>query len=150
MTTVYDVPSDMLIRCVAEKLKLNEKIKIPEKLKFIKTGLHREKAPSQSDWWYIRTAAVLRKVYLEQCVGTCHLASMFGGARDRGSKPDRAKKGSRAIIRHVLQQLEQAGYISCVKGKGRFISPSGKAFLDNTAHEVMQEVIKKIPEMSKY
>lgn len=150
MTTVYDVPPDILIKKLAEKLKQNENIKIPEKLRFVKTGVSCEKAPSQPDWWYTRASAVLRKIYIHHCIGVDRISALFGGSQDRGSKPDRARKGSRAIIRHILKQLEQAGYVTCVKGAGRQITPSGRAFLDNTAYEVMQELIKVKPQLAKY
>ncbi|MDI6708510.1 MAG: 30S ribosomal protein S19e [Candidatus Thermoplasmatota archaeon] len=150
MTTVYDVPPDMLLKKLADKLKQSAHIKMPEKLRFIKTGVHCEKAPSQLDWWYIRASAVLRKIYIHHSIGVARLAALFGGSRDRGSKPDRARKGSRAIIRHVLKQLEQAGYVISVKGTGRQLSPTGRAFLDNTAHELMQELSKHKPELAKY
>ncbi|MEW6069068.1 MAG: 30S ribosomal protein S19e [Candidatus Thermoplasmatota archaeon] len=150
MTTVYDVPPDMLLKKLTEKLKKNDNIKLPDKLRFVKTGIHCEKAPSQQDWWYTRASAVLRKIYIHHCIGVERLAALFGGSRDRGSKPDRARKGSRAIIRYILKQLEQAGYVMNVKGSGRQLSPSGRAFLDNTAHEVMQELVKHKPELAKY
>lgn len=150
MTTVYEVPPEKLIERVAEKLKEKPELKEPEKLKFIKSGVHREKAPEQQDWWYTRAAAILRKVYLKHRIGVSRLAAGFGGAQDRGTKPDRAKKGGRAIVRELLKQLEQAGYIIHVKGEGRSISAAGRAFLDSAAHEVMQELIKLKPELAKY
>lgn len=139
MTTVYDVPTNLLIEKTAKKLKNMEEIQPPEWAHFVKTGVHREKAPVQKDWWYTRVAAVLRKVYLEGTIGTSRLSGMFGGKQDRGSKRYKARKGSRSIIRHALKQLEEAGFIITTKGKGRSITPKGQSFLDNTAHEIWQK-----------
>ena len=150
MTTVYDVPADKLITKVADKLKENTNIKPPDWAEFVKTGIHREKAPVQKDWWYTRVAAVLRKVYVHTPIGINHLSSMFGGSVDHGAKRYHAHSGSRAIVRHSLQQLEAAGYIETVKGKGRAISPTGQKFMDNTAHEVLQDIIMDNPELGKY
>ena len=142
MVTVYDVPPEKLIHKISMKLKENTVIIPPEWSKFVKTGRHRERAPTQDDWWYIRTAAVMRKVYIHSPIGISRLSSMFGGSADRGSKPDRPVKGSRAIIRNIFHQLEKAGYITNLKGKGRVISPSGQKFLDNIAFEIKKEIEK--------
>lgn len=150
MTTVYDVPPEILIKEIAAKLKSSDKFRLPEKLKFVKTGTHAEKAPVQQDWWYTRVASVLRKIYINQYIGVSRLAAYFGGARDRRTKPDSARKGSRAILRHALKQLEEAGYVLYVKGMGRTVSPAGRSFLDNTTHEIIQKLVKEIPELAKY
>jgi small subunit ribosomal protein S19e len=153
MTTIFDIPAKELIDNVAEKLKGKEEIHPPEWAEFVKTGVHREKMPVQEDWWFIRTAAVLRKVYLYGPIGTSRLSAMFGGPRDRGSKPNKARKGSRAIIRHALIQLEKAGFIISMKKKkqrGRIISPVGRSFLDNTAHEVLKKIKKEYPGLEKF
>ena len=54
--------ADKLIDEMKEKLKGVEQIKPPEWAAFVKTGVHKERPPQQEDWWYIRAAAVLRKV----------------------------------------------------------------------------------------
>ena len=64
MTTFHDVPADLLIADLAQRLADNDSINAPEWADFVKTGTHREKPPEQSDWWYVRCAAVLRKVCL--------------------------------------------------------------------------------------
>ena len=150
MTTVYDVPAEKLITKVAEKFKTHDKIQPPEWSLYVKTGIHREKSPEQPDWWYTRVAAVLRKVYINTPIGIKHISAMFGGPVDRGSKRHHARMGSRAIIRHSLQQLQEAGYIDTVKGKGRVILPTGQALMDNTAPEVLQDIIMDQPEVGKY
>ena len=150
MTTVYDVPAEKLISKLVEILKKDEKFNPPEWSEFVKTGIHREKPPIDNDWWYIRTAAVLRKVYMNSPVGVRHVSQMFGGSVDRGSKRDRAWSGSRAIIRHTMQQLEKAGFIKTVEGKGRIIQAPGQKLLDNLAHEIHKEIVGEIPGLEKY
>lgn len=150
MTTVHDVPADLLIERVAEFLKKEDNIKPPEWASLVKTGVHKEKSPVQSGWWYRRVAAVLRKVYLEGPIGSSRLGARYGGREDRRAKPFHARKGSRSVARHTLQQLEAAGYISFTEGRGRVISPKGQSLLDNLAHEVMKEMAKENPELTKY
>jgi small subunit ribosomal protein S19e len=150
MTTVYDVPADAFIRKLAAELKKEEKAKPPEWAAFAKTGTHTEKAPEDPDWWYTRTASVLRKVYLHGPVGTERLAHMYGGYRDRGSRPDRAVSGSGSIARKALQRLEASGLVQNIKGRGRVVSPKGRSLCDNTAHVVVQELEKSVPALAKY
>lgn len=150
LTTVYDVPADRLILAVAEKLRGENAIAAPDWTPFVTTGIHREKPPTNPDWWHVRVGAVLRKVYVEGPIGTERMRAEFGGTRDRGSKPNRAKKGSGSIVRTALQQLETAGLIAQVKGEGRKITPKGQKLLDNASHEVVQKLAEQIPALAKY
>ena len=45
MTTVFDVPADLLIEKVAEEFKDNDKINSPAWSNFVKTGVHKERKP---------------------------------------------------------------------------------------------------------
>ncbi len=150
MTTAYDVPPDKLIKKIAEKLKQDKTFTPPEWARFVKTGPHAEKPPMEPDWWYTRCASILRKIYIKKCIGIERLRAEYGGKKDKGSKPYHAVKGSGSIVRKALQQLESAGYVTKIRGKGRVITPKGQSFVDNTAHEVKLELEKEIPELSKY
>jgi len=150
MTTVFDVPPEALIPKVAEKLKQVAEIQPPEWAPYVKTGPHREKPPEKPDWWHTRLAAIMRKVYVYGPVGTSRLAARFGGSRDRRDSPNKSVKGSGSISRKGLQQLEHAGLISNIKGKGRIVTPKGRKFLDNTAHEVALELAKNAPDILKH
>ena len=90
MTTVYDVPADRLINKLADYLKQNPDFTPPDWSEYVKTGIHCEKPPVENDWWYIRTAAVLRKIYIKSPVGVKHVSQMFGGSVDKGAKPYKA------------------------------------------------------------
>ena len=67
------VPTQKLIQKVSEKLKKDENIKPPEWSKFIKTGVSSERPPIQEDWWFIRSAAILRKIYIKGPLGSQRL-----------------------------------------------------------------------------
>lgn len=140
MVTVYDVPAEKLILKVAEKLKGCDAIEAPAWAEFVKTGRHTEKAPAQDDWWYTRSAAILRKLYVKGPMGSSKLAAEYGGYADKGSMPNRAVKGSRNIARKCMMQLEAAGYLVSKDKQGRAISPAGQSLLDNTAKEVYDEM----------
>ncbi|QLH75580.1 MAG: 30S ribosomal protein S19e [Methanomassiliicoccales archaeon] len=142
MVTIYDVPSEKVIMKLAGKLKETKGISPPEWADFVKTGRHTEKAPVQPDWWYTRAASVLRKVYIKGPIGTSRLAAEYGGFADRGSKPNKAVKGSRSIARKCLMQLESSGLVAKDKNNGRVVTPKGQALLDSTAKEVYDEINK--------
>jgi len=150
MTTVYDVPAQPLLNRLAEHLRSEGKVTPPEWAPFARTGVHTEKAPGQRDWWYLRAASVLRKVYLLGPVGTSRLAAEFGGARDDGSAPYHPRKGSGNIVRTALQQLEEAGYVAIREKRGRIVTPAGHKLLDRLAYEVLIELAKTNPQMMKY
>ncbi len=149
MVTVYDIPPEKLIYEVAEKLKEDKKIKVPEWTYWVTTGVHKERGPEQEDWWYIRLASVLRKTYIKGPVGTSRLSSEYGGKEDRGSKRYKARKGSRSIVRKCFQQLESLGYVKKDKN-GRAITPQGRAFLDNIARDIMKDIVKENKVLKKY
>lgn len=137
MTTAYDVPAEPLIKKLAEKLKNEFKIEEPSWAKWVKTGPHKERPPENADWWYIRVASILRKIYMRGPIGVSRLRKFYGGKRDRRSKPYKHVKGSGSIVRKALQQLEEAGLVEKIADKGRRITPKGQSLVDNTAHEIV-------------
>ena len=145
MTTVFDVPADLLIKKVAEEFKENDKINSPAWSNFVKTGVHKERKPENADWWYVRCASIIRRVYMDGPVGVMSLRTFYGGKKDRGVTPEVFRKGSGAIIRNALHQLEDAGLVEKVEG-GRVVSPKGRSFLDKTAGEIIND----IPELAKF
>ena len=145
MTTVFDVPADLLIEKVAEEFKNNNKINSPAWSNFVKTGVHKERKPENADWWYVRCASIIRRVYMDGPVGVMSLRTYYGGKKDRGVRPEVFRKGSGAIIRNALHQLEDAGFVEKVEG-GRVVSPSGRSFLD----KLSGEIINDIPELQKF
>lgn len=144
MTTVYDVPADLLIRKVAEALKARQEIKPPAWAAFAKTGVHKELPPEDPDWWYVRSAAVMRRVYVDGPLGVQRMRSFYGGKKDRGSKPNAFRKGSGSVLRKALQQLEACKYIVHDKA-GRRISPEGQSFMDAMALDTLKNPPAPVP-----
>ncbi len=152
MVTALEVPADRLIARLAAYLKENvPQVKPPEWAYFVKTGAHKEKPPSDPDWWYYRAASILRKLYKSsEPIGIETFRTIYGGRKNYGSAPEHFVKGSGSIVRKILQQLEQARLVRKVRGKGRVLSSQGRALLDRIAFEVMIELVKEQPEMAKY
>lgn len=138
MTTAYDVQASELIMCAARKLKASDEIKPPEWAGYVKTGAHKQLPPVDADWWYVRCAAVLRQIRIEGPIGVSRLRSKYGGKERNGTMPPSFKKGSGSILRKVVQQLENIGYVKMLKD-GRAVTPDGQRFLDNAAYEVTQQ-----------
>lgn len=90
-------------------------------------------------------ASLLRRIYLDGPVGVNRLRTWYGGRKDRGARPERFRRGSGAIVRKGLQQLEKLGFVEKTD-EGRIITPEGRSFLDKLSHKIK----KKIPELSKY
>ena len=136
MAVVYDVPATAFIGKTAQKLKETGKVTPPGWAGNVKTGVHRQRPPGQTDWYYTRCASLLRRIYMDGPVGVQRLRSLYGGRKNRGVRPDRHERGSGAIIRNSLQQLEKAGFVKAVKD-GRVITPEGMSFLDKIATEMI-------------
>lgn len=137
--SIYDIDTNELLEKAAEALKKVESVKIPKWAAFVKTGVGKERPPERQDWWYMRAASVLRKIYMKGPIGVSKLRSHYRSKKNRGHKPERVYKASGKITRTILQQLEKAELIKFAeKGvrKGRAITKKGKSFLDKICKEV--------------
>jgi small subunit ribosomal protein S19e len=122
---------------LAEALKKSGDFKKPEWVDFVKSSAGRERPINEKDFWYKRSASILRQIYINEVVGVERLKTRYGGRKDRGGKPSRFVKGSGKIIRVILQQSEAAGLLTKSEGskKGRKLTMKGKEFLDKVAEE---------------
>ncbi|MCE4617513.1 MAG: 30S ribosomal protein S19e [Desulfurococcales archaeon] len=151
MVNALEAPADELIKRVAERLKKMNEIKPPAWAHYVKTGVHKERPPEQIDWWYVRAASILRKLYKTgKPVGVERLRVIYGGRANLGSRPEHFRRASGSIIRKILQQLEKAGLVKKVRGEGRILTPKGISLLDNTAYEILKELAENQPELKVY
>jgi small subunit ribosomal protein S19e len=163
MTSFYDIPADLLIPALADNLSETKGIEEPDWSSYVKTGASRERPPSQSNWWFLRSASILRKVARDGPIGVTHLAQVYGGSQDNGAMPNTPGVASRHIIRTSLQQLESVGLVEKVPtrevdsedGKqqlysGRRITSAGQKLLDSIAHANRAAANEMYPGLSKY
>jgi small subunit ribosomal protein S19e len=150
MTHPHDVPASALLPRLAAELKSRSAVSPPIWAAFAKTGVHKQRAPVDPEWWYLRSASVLRKVYLKRAIGVSRLSSEYGGKRDRGSAPYHARLGSRAILREIVQQLEKSGFLQPYKGRGRRVTPNGLKLLDAVSRDILKGLAANRPELAKY
>ena len=149
MPVARDIPSSELLEELKKEMKGLGEVSPPSWAQFVKTGSHRQGPPQQEDWWYMRAASILRNLYLRGPVGVERLRTKYGGRKDRGVRPEHFRKASGHIIRKILQQLEKAGLVERVDGKGRKITPKGQSLLDSLALRVLNEK-QRIPGEVKF
>jgi small subunit ribosomal protein S19e len=134
MTNIYEVDSGKLIGVAAQKLK-EKGIAKPAYVDYVKTGPSRERIPQQKDFWYVRSASLLRQVYINGPLGVSRLRTRYGGRKVHVVSRHHHMRAGGSIITDALNALEKAGYIK--KGKrGREITQSGRSFLDKVANEI--------------
>lgn len=151
MTTPYDVPASRFIEKLADYLKDNvREIKPPPWAGMVKTGMHVQRPPQNPEWWFVRCASLLRKIYIHGPIGVERLRTEYGGRKDYGVRPEHAAKASGAIIRKGLQQLEAAGVLETFETRGRSVTKEGRKLLEELAEEVEKETVEEVPELERY
>ena len=149
MAKAYDVPADVLISELTEILK-GEDITIPSWASFVKTGVHADKPPHESDWWHTRCASLLRKIYLRGPIGINELRKEYGGGKPRGYGAANHRDAGGAIIRNAVHELEKLGYVEKVEKKGRMLSKQGMQKLDRLATEILKRLAAENPRLKVY
>jgi small subunit ribosomal protein S19e len=151
LPTPYDIPASILIERLAKHLKEEvDAITPPAWTPFVKTGVHTQRPPVNPEWWFVRCASILRKIYVKGPIGIEKLRQEYGGRVDRGARPEHAGKGSGAIARNVVQQLQAAGLVEPQRNDGRVVTSEGRQLLDRISTELKRELEKTVPELAKY
>ncbi|MCK5043608.1 40S ribosomal protein S19 [Candidatus Pacearchaeota archaeon] len=136
---VYDIGAQEYNIKLAEALKKIPEFKQPEWSTLIKSGPAKERPIDDPDFWYKRSASILRQIYKRKNVGVVRLRTKYGSKKNRGYQPETFKKAGGKIIRTILQQADQAGFTEiakAVKGAkakrlGRQLTERGKEFLED-------------------
>lgn len=136
--SVKDVPAQDFIDAFSSYLKSTGKVQLPAYVDFCKTGAYKELGPLDDDWYYVKTAAVARRVYIRQGVGVGALRRAFGGRNAKSSTcTEHHAKAAGGVIRHALHTLESLGLVEKLPGgKGRRITPEGQRQMDLVAARV--------------
>lgn len=151
MVTIYDAPADEVISALADRLQ--DEISEPEWATYVKSGSGNEFPPDQPDFWYARAASILRRVAIDGPVGVERLTTVYGnkkeGSTRYGVAPNHRTDGSDKIVRTILQQLEDAGFVRDSPGEnGRIVTADGQRFLDSTAGSVLEKIDR--PDLERY
>ena len=135
--SVYDFNQQEYNLKLAEALKNVPEIKVPEWSEFVKSSPGKERPIDEPDFWYKRTASIMKQIYKREIVGVSRLRTKYGSKKNRGYKPEKFIKAGGKIIRTILQQLDEAGFTEMTKppkgirGKtGRKLTEKGKSFME--------------------
>jgi small subunit ribosomal protein S19e len=141
LPTPFDVPADIFIERLAKYIKEEvSEVSPPPWALTAKTGAHAEHPPKDPDWWYVRCASLLRKLYIKGPIGVSRLRSEYGGRKRSGRRAERVLKGGGSAIREPLQQLEAAGLVEKVGKRGRGLTSEGRSLLDRIATQILKEL----------
>lgn len=148
MPTVYDVPGDKLIERLANYLKRVSQIQPPSWSAFVKTGSQAERPPQNKDWWYFRSASILRKLYLHGPLGFSDLRREYGELTAVGYSLAHHRDSGTSAIRKAISQLQAAGLVQKTP-KGRVVTAEGRRLLDKLSTEIFKNMAEENPELSK-
>eukprot|EP00747_Dinoflagellata_sp_TGD_P161628 gnl/TRDRNA2_/TRDRNA2_178285_c0_seq1.p2 gnl/TRDRNA2_/TRDRNA2_178285_c0~~gnl/TRDRNA2_/TRDRNA2_178285_c0_seq1.p2 ORF type:complete len:159 (-),score=43.55 gnl/TRDRNA2_/TRDRNA2_178285_c0_seq1:56-532(-) len=130
---VKDVEAAKFIAAFSQHLKRQGRFEIPKWADTVKTGVAQELAPYDPDWLYVRTASMVRKVYIRGGSGVGAFRKVYGSQKRRGTMTNTRTKGSGKIARYILQQLEEMGLVEQDENGGRKITKEGQRELDTVA-----------------
>ena len=134
MSKIFEINAQEYNLKLAEALKQIPEFNAPEWAEFVKSGASKDRPIDEPDFWYKRTASILRQIYKNNVVGVNRLRTKYGSKKNRGVKPEQFRKAGGKIIRTILQQADKAGFTEIVKTKGkragRKLTQKGKEFLE--------------------
>ncbi len=136
---VYDLDTHEYNKKLAEALSKISEFKAPEWVQFAKSGPAKARPIEDPDFWYKRTASILRQIYRKKLVGVNRLRTKYGSKKNRGYKPEEFRRAGGKIIRTILQQSDKVGFteiaqvVKGVRGRrpGRQLTEKGKKFLES-------------------
>jgi small subunit ribosomal protein S19e len=137
--TIYEIDAQEFNTKLAEALKEVPEFVAPDWVFFVKSSPSKERPIENDDFWYRRSASILRQIYKSGIIGVNRLRTKYGSKKNRGTRPEEFQKAGGKIIRTILQQCDAAGFtelarvIKGVKGKkpGRQLTKKGQEFLDS-------------------
>uniref|UniRef100_A0A0N4ZTZ0 40S ribosomal protein S19 n=1 Tax=Parastrongyloides trichosuri TaxID=131310 RepID=A0A0N4ZTZ0_PARTI len=135
-TLAKDVDQSDLVKQAAAFLKKSGKVKVPENSDIIKLGRHKELAPMDADWYFVRAASLARRLYVKPGVGVGALKKSFGGNKRRGVKPRHFQTAAGGNIRKALQTLEAINWVEKSANGGRILTLQGRKDLDRIASQM--------------
>lgn len=136
ITSLRDVSASEFITAYSQHLKKSGRLELPEWVDYVKTGRSREMPPIDPDWYYVRAASIVRKIYLNAGLGIGALAHWYGKADSTGRRQHH-RRASRKILRHILIGLEHQGIVEKLEDGGRRVTPEGQRDLDTVARAVV-------------
>merc|ERR1711862_631775 len=95
--SVKDVDQHKFVVAFGHHLKKSGKMKVPEWVDLVKTARHKELAPYDEDWFYIRCASMARHLYMRSPVGVGAFCKIYGGKKRNGTAPSHFSTASSSL-----------------------------------------------------
>merc|ERR1719219_2772223 len=96
-------------------------------------------APADDDWFYTRSAAIARQLYVKGTIGVGRMSNIYGSTVNRGCRPCHTRKGNGHIARYAFQELEKMKLVVKAE-KGRKISKDGQRDMDRVAATLLKKI----------
>eukprot|EP01130_Rhizamoeba_saxonica_P004198 TRINITY_DN1724_c0_g1_i1.p1 TRINITY_DN1724_c0_g1~~TRINITY_DN1724_c0_g1_i1.p1 ORF type:complete len:147 (+),score=42.17 TRINITY_DN1724_c0_g1_i1:267-707(+) len=139
--TVKDVEAAAFIKEYAMHLKRTQWLQIPTWSIYVKTGISRELAPIDDDWFFVRAASIARKIYIRGGTGIGALRKVYGNKKRDGPSRSHFTLASGGLLRYIVQEFERLGILEADEKKGgRRISAEGQKDLDRIAGRVAAQL----------
>ena len=105
--------------------------------------------PEDPDWWFIRAAAVLRRVYVDGPLGVERMRSFYGGKQEPRLETECFPEGQRLGSQKGPPALSRLPGSLRTTRPGAEFSPASMAFLDSIAQEVIAHPPAPVPKRVK-
>ncbi len=143
--TVKDINANKLIKALATHLKEKNIIKPMKYVNLVKCSKANDLQPYDSDYIYEKAAAICRTLYFDRTktLGVGKLRVIFGMKKRRGAQPPKFFKAGGAIIRGLVKQLKEQGYLDNYKANeyaietGLYLTSHGQSELDKIAKSLV-------------
>ena len=151
--TVKDVPAQKFVQAYAEHLKKTQKVVPMANAHYIKTANGKELNPESEDWFYMRAAALARRLYIRPGTGIGNLRHVFGSVKRNGHRANKHSRASGKVLRYAVQQLQEAdvlmafndkrntsvqGGFGDASGLPRIVTPAGQKEMNEIAKQVFK------------
>lgn len=141
---IEEVHADRFIHKFASYLEEHSKVASPPEAEHVKTSHARERAPAEKNWYFVRVASILRRLYMEELknprskakgCGVLWFAKAYRTAKNNGHKPSHTVTGSKSLVRRALQALESIQYVAKTEAGGRRLTNTGLAEMEAIARQ---------------
>lgn len=112
------------------------KLKAPEYVDLVKTAKFKELAPYDPDWFYVRCASILRRLYHHAPAGVTQLTRIYGGRRRNGVRPSHFCRADGSALRKAVKALEDVKMLEKHQDGGRKLTSQGQRDLDRIAAQI--------------
>ena len=138
--SVNDINGPTFIKYFSRHLRRTGKMELPKWIDYVKTSCSRYNAPANPDWYYVRAASIIRRIYLTPGVGVGALRHMYGRLNRRTKGRPHHTPASGSIIRHIFHQLEKLQLVEKTPSGGRRVTNAGRRDLDRISSQIGKRI----------